>query len=121
MEEWQKRVLEAEAAVQALAEELAKAKGIVDNVAAIEGRLSEAVKALEDAQAILEGRAAQAHDALNQASRMLDEIRSRIEEYINEDNARSKQLSKRLLACLVMVAISLCILLAILALHFPLR
>jgi len=47
MSELRQEVLQAEVAIRELAEELAKAKGLVDNVTVIEQRLSEAAKMME--------------------------------------------------------------------------
>ncbi|MEM3433605.1 MAG: hypothetical protein QXI12_08525 [Candidatus Methanomethyliaceae archaeon] len=72
MNEWREEVLKAEAAILALAEELARAKGITESVSAVERRLNAAAiaveksrNALEEALSAVQRTSAEAQIALN--------------------------------------------------------
>lgn len=77
MDERRNQVLQAEAAIHQLAEELARAKGIADSVEVVERRLDEAAKVVSQSQEILkeaQRKLDSAVDALSRASDQLSQI-----------------------------------------------
>lgn len=78
MQEWRNEVLQAEAAIRQLAEELAETKGVKEQVMIVEQRLGEAasaleqsLKALERAKASVQEATAQTQASLNSATEAL--------------------------------------------------
>lgn len=108
MSEQRNEVLQAEEKIRELAQELEKAKTINESVANVERRLNEAAtaleqsrKALEDARAAMQGTTTQAHTALNEAIRALNQA----SQQIKAQDVKMQRLSKRLLACLVLISV----------------
>ncbi|MEM1913680.1 MAG: hypothetical protein QW067_11115 [Thermofilaceae archaeon] len=87
MNEWREEVLKAEAAILALAEELARAKGITESVSAVERRLNAAAIAVEQGRNALE-------EALSAVQRTSAEAQIALNSSIEVFRLASDQLSK---------------------------
>lgn len=87
MSELRQEVLQAEVAIRELAEELAKAKGLVDNVTVIEQRLSEAAKMMEQSYHQGERLRATLDSTANSIVQTVKEFGDRVSHVLREERA----------------------------------
>ena len=114
MSDFRDEVLQAEATIRDLATELAKAKGITQNVESIEKRLGQAADALRQAQIALEKSQTSLQETKSQVQASFSEATERFKEaigevsqFLAEETTRMKRLQRAVVACVVLTGLTL--------------